>query len=104
MLQSIAEKDSMPISAQAESRIKRSSQKYLIYYNKLSPIVYSSIEDSGVLLTVRHLTELRKRRSRDECITEDILEEFSKHKDIDFAYPTHRYYNNITEGKEKFQP
>jgi len=32
---------------------------------------------------------------------EELLEEFSKHNDIDFAYPTQRYYDNLTEGKQK---
>ena len=30
---------------------------------------------------------------------EDILEEFGKHEDIDFAYPTERRFNHYTEGK-----
>jgi len=33
-------------------------------------------------------------------IWEDILDAFEKEKNIDFAYPTMRFYNNKTEGKE----
>jgi hypothetical protein len=28
-----------------------------------------------------------------------VLEEFAQHRDIDFAYPTQRFYDNRVEGK-----
>ena len=46
----------------------------------------------------------RKRRSTEEIILEEVLEEFGKCKDIDFAYPTTRFYNNLNEGKEGAKP
>ena len=80
------------------------AKKFLIYYSKLTPIVYTSIKDSGVLLTMRFLCDPRKRRSTEEIILEEVLEEFGKCKDIDFAYPTTRFYNNLNEGKEGAKP
>ena len=35
-----------------------------------------------------------------EQIWEDILRRFKQNEDIDFAYPSIRYYNNRTEGKK----
>lgn len=88
------------LSSEAEKQIKEAAKKFLIFYNKLTPIVYTSVKDSGVELTMRYLCHVRRRRATSELIWEEVLDQFSKHDDIDFAYPTTRYYNNITEGKE----
>ena len=104
ILTDIANKHAMHISQEAEKQIKAAAKKYLIFYTKLTPIVYTTIKDSGVLLTMRFLCEPRRRRSTEEIILEEVLEEFSKCGDIDFAYPTTRFYNNIGEGKEGTKP
>jgi len=96
----IVEKHAEKFSSEVEKQIKEAAKKYLIFYNKLTPTVYTTVKDSGVLLTMRYLTEVKKRRSVEEVIWENLLEELEKHSDIDFAYPTVRYFNNITEGKE----
>lgn len=61
---------------------------------------YTSIRDSGVLLTMRYICHARKRRTTHENILEEILEQFAKYDNIDFAYPTTRFYDNLTEGKQ----
>lgn len=83
----------------AEQKIKESAKKFMIYYKNLSPIVYTSVKDSGILLTLRYLCEPRQRRGSENDIWEKILDEFSKHNDIDLAYPTTRFYDNKEEGK-----
>lgn len=87
------------LSSKAAKRVLEASRKMLIYYNKLTPIVYTSVKDSGILLTVRFLCNPKERRNVNQKIWEDILSEFVKHDDIDFAYPTQRFYNNKSEGK-----
>jgi len=104
LLSEIAHTHSQHLSKAAEKRIKEASSRFLIYYSKLTPIVYTSVKDSGVMLTIRYLCEPRKRRSSQECIWEDILKAFSDCDDIDFAYPTTRFYNNIPEGKPGTKP
>jgi len=104
ILTDIVNKHAMHISQEAEKQIKAAAKKYLIFYTKLTPIVYTTIKDSGVLLTMRFLCEPRQRRSTEELILEEVLEEFNKCDDIDFAYPTTRFYNNIGEGKEGTKP
>ncbi len=88
------------LSAEAEKQIIEASKKFLIYYRKLTPIVYTSVRDSGVLLTMRYLCNARQRRSTEQAIWEEVLAEFQKYKNIDFAYPTQRFYDNPSEGKE----
>ncbi len=85
------------LSAQAEQKVHEASRKFMIMYRKLTPIVYTSVKDSGVLLTIRYLTEPRKRRGSEEAIWEEILDSFDKHDDIEFAYPTTRFYNRKEE-------
>jgi hypothetical protein len=72
----------------------------MIFYKALTPIVYTSVKDSGVMLTIRYLCRPRERRGVQNAIWEDILDQFAKCDDIDFAYPTMRRYDNAHEGKE----
>ena len=92
------------LSIEAEKQIKEAAKRFLIFYNKLTPIVYTSVKDSGVMLTLRYMCDPRERRSIEEKIWEDILDKFAQCDDIDFAYPTQRFYNNSTEGKKLLQP
>ena len=89
------------LSQEAEKQIKAAARTFLIFYNKLTPIVYTTVKDSGVLLTLRYMCNPRERRSMEEKMWEDILNKFAECDDIDFAYPTQRFYNNATEGKPK---
>jgi small-conductance mechanosensitive channel len=100
ILLKIANKKSENITTTVERQIKSAAKKFLIYYKHLTPIVYTDVKDFGVQLTIRHLCETRKRRGYTEAIWEDILKEFSKHEDIDFAYPTTRFYDNLKERKK----
>jgi len=104
LLGEIALQRGVDLTEAAEEQIRSASRKYLIFYNELKPIVYTSVEESGVLLTIRFLSEPRRRRGREQAIWEGVLEAFAKHGDIDFAYPTQRFYNNRAEGKPGTQP
>ena len=93
ILLKIANKKSENITTSVERQIKRAARKFLIYYKHLTPIVYTDVKDNGIQLTIRHLCETRKRRGYTEAIWEDILKEFDKHKDLELAYPTTRFYS-----------
>lgn len=83
----------------AKKQIDKASKSYLIEYRYLTPIVYTNVKDSGINLTVRYLTDPRRRRGTAEIIWERTLEAFGENDNIDFAYPTIRYYDNKSEGK-----
>lgn len=100
ILLEIAEKHGAPLSAAAERQVKEASKRYMIFYTTLTPTVYTAVQESGVLLTIRYLTNPRKRRGTSQAIWEDILRAFAACDDIDFAYPTQRFYSNAAEGKE----
>jgi len=99
ILQAIATRHAEHLSEEAERRVREASMKFMIFYTKLTPTVYTSVEDCGVLLTLRYLTEPQRRRGRMEAIWEDVLRAFADNDDIDFAYPTQRFYLNRHEGK-----
>ncbi|MGI8668712.1 MAG: mechanosensitive ion channel family protein, partial [Aridibacter sp.] len=86
-------------SLSAETQIRQAAGKMMIYVGKLTPIVYTSVKESGVILTIRYICNPRRRRGSEQEIWEDILRAFGERKDIDFAYPTQRYYLNHLEGK-----
>jgi small-conductance mechanosensitive channel len=101
ILAEIANEHAEHLSAAAEERIRDVSRRFLIFYSNLTPIVYTSVADHGVTLTVRSLCEPRTRRGTTENIWEAILDAFARADNIDFAYPTQRFYDNRIEGKPR---
>jgi len=76
----------------AEEQLRAVAKKYMIHLPKLTPAVYMSTRDNGVLFSIRYTTNPRRRRSSEQTIWEAVLAEFEKHPDIDLAYPTTRFY------------
>ena len=74
----------------AEQEIKKASQKFLIQNQKLDPVVYTKVSESGVLLTIRYLCSPQFRRDTEQEIWEEILKEFNLEPNIELAYPTIR--------------
>lgn len=99
ILSEIVQEVSKDFIESAKKQIAKASKSYLIEYRYLTPIVYTNVKDSGINLTVRYLTDPRRRRGTSQVIWEKILEEYAKYNNIDFAYPTIRYYDNPKEGK-----
>jgi small-conductance mechanosensitive channel len=97
ILLGIIKEHSENLSSDAEKKLIEASKKYMIQYKHLTPIVYTSLDPSGVLLTMRFICDPRKRRSTEHEIWEDILKEFARHKDIEFAYPTQRFFTRPAE-------
>lgn len=99
ILEKIVFNHSEGMSDMAQEQVRKAAKEFLIVEQNFSPAVYTSVEDSGVLLTLRYPCNFRTRRDSYQIVWEEILNEFSKRDDIDFAYPTNRFYNNIKEGK-----
>jgi len=78
------------ISIEARKKLNLASKNYMIYYKNLTPIVYTDVKDSGVLLTIRYLCKPQQRRGSQQKLWEEILLRFEQHKDIELAYPTIR--------------
>ena len=65
----------MLTSDEAARQVRRAASTYLIKYEHLTPIVWTSVADIGVTLTIRFLTDPRRRRSAEAAIWEEILED-----------------------------
>lgn len=71
-------------------KIDDMTRRYMIRYEKLTPIVYINVKDSGVELILRYLTEARRRRTSQDALCRAILQDFEKEEKVSFAYPTYR--------------
>jgi len=92
------------LSGSAAEHLRRAAGKYMISYSKLTPTVYTTVRESGILLTMRYLCEPRRRRGSEQVLWENVLREFAKNPDISLAYPTLRYYTTAVEKNEAIAP
>jgi small-conductance mechanosensitive channel len=99
ILSEIAAKHSILKTQEVQNQVRNAAKKYLIFFEHLTPIVWTSVADNGVTLTIRYVCDPRKRRSSEGAIWEEVLRAFGANDDIDFAYPTTRFYDNVSEGK-----
>ena len=97
VLEEIIKKHTKNVDIKAKKEIQEASKNYMIYYKNLTPIVYTSVKENGVQLTLRYLCNPRMRRGSENEIWENILTQFGTIADIDFAYPTTRFYKQ-SEG------
>ena len=80
------------LSGSAQEHLRKAGHKYMISYSKLTPTVYTTVKESGILLTMRYLCEPRRRRGSEQVLWENILREFARNDDISLAYPTQRFF------------
>jgi small-conductance mechanosensitive channel len=99
ILNEIAVNHAGHLAEPAECKMKEYARDFLIVPVDLTPRVFTTVEASGILLTVRHVCQSRHRRESTQEIWEDVLDRFAECDDVDFAYPTSRSYSNVTEGK-----
>jgi small-conductance mechanosensitive channel len=99
LLEEIANRHAEQLNEALERELLEASRQFMIAYNKLTPIVYTSVVDIGVTLTMRYLIRPHFRRGSEQAIWHDVLDAFAAAPDIDFAYPTIRQYRNYLEGK-----
>jgi hypothetical protein len=97
----IAEKEVDTLSERAQRSVRESASRYMIFYRNLTPMVYTSVKDSWVQLTLRYLCEPRKRRAAETRVWEATLNAIEADPTIDLAYPTWRVYHR---GEEDSAP
>lgn len=86
------------VEATAGARIRQTARTYQIRIGTLTPTVYLSVRDSGVLLTARYLVDARSRRGTSQTIWRAILDAFREEDGIDLAYPTYRIVGGTGPG------
>lgn len=101
ILEQIIEKQSGSLTKSARKKLAEASKQYMIFYNRLTPIVYTAVKPSGIQFSIRYLVTPHRRRTSEQAIWEDVLEAFDKESDVNFAYPTTRVYYEPGEGNNK---
>jgi len=100
ILKEVADRHAEVFTQTAARQVRQAASRFMISVGELSPTVFTTVKDSGVLLTVRYLVEPENRRAINEAVWEDILRQFARQPDIDLAYPTQRFYTFTGEKKE----
>ena len=104
LLQQIGLRHGGSVAADAGSALRAAAARYALPRSATDPTVYVSVQDSGVLLTLRTPCAPRDRRLTTDAIWQDVLRAFAECPDVDFAYPTTRLYANDREGKPGTRP
>jgi small-conductance mechanosensitive channel len=87
------------LSADAKQRIDEASDSLHLQFTKLTPVVWTSVVDSGVKLTMRYLCKPRERRSSASELWEAILSDLGNAEDVHLAFPTQRVLH-VHDAKE----
>ena len=66
------------IPKKMENQVDDVTVQYRIYFNKLSPIIYTRITDSHIELSLRYLVHPKKIRMVQDEIYLKVLEEYKK--------------------------
>lgn len=88
----------------AQKKLKEASKNYMIFYNRLTPIVYTSVKENGIQFAIRYLVTPHRRRTSEQSVWESVIDIVQAHDDINFAYPTTRVYYRPNEGPESGPP
>ncbi len=99
LLETIADNNVKHLSEGAQEQICRMTEKYFISCEAIVPIVYTTVKDGGVLLTIRYLVDPCQRRTTEQQMWEATLDAFAKVDNIKLAYPTTRFYSNEHKTK-----
>lgn len=93
ILESIVKNQASGLLTDAQFELKEASKMYMIHYQYLTPIVYTSVVENGIRLTIRYLCDPHKRRGSEATLWEEIIRQFGECTDIQWAYPTQRFVN-----------
>lgn len=85
LLQQIIEEHVGDLENQVNEHIQNVAERYMLQTGKITPIIYTSVRGSTILLTIRYLCEPRKRRDSTHTIWEKVLISFSQQPEIELA-------------------
>jgi len=79
------------LSEDALQRLEEVAHNFHIKFSKVTPVVWTSVAESGVRLTMRYLCKPRDRRRSATTIWEALLDALDEEPTIHLAYPTTRF-------------
>jgi small-conductance mechanosensitive channel len=101
ILEDIVTRHGAALSREVDEEIRTGARNYLFMREtNLKPMVFVRVApERGIVMTLRFLCDPRRKRGTAMAVWSDVLEQFSSREDIDFAYPTQRFFSNPIEGK-----
>lgn len=97
ILQEAGDAVHVQVAPQLESGLRAMERRYAFKYGALTPIVYMSIADSGIDLTLRFQTHVRRRRGSVDFVSRRIMDALNADPAVELAYPTYRL---VRAGKD----
>lgn len=101
LLQEIADRHTAELRGKVEQQVMEAASNYYLNYSKLTSSVYTEIKEYGICLTIRYLTEPRRRRATMQQIHEEVIRMLKAHHDIRWAYNTNRVFRSEVDGKDE---
>lgn len=92
ILRSIGDEMHQEIGPTLEEGFRRLERRYAFKYGALTPIVYASLGDRGIELSLRFLAPFRRQRGSLDRVTRHILDAFAAEPTVALAYPTFRMF------------
>jgi small-conductance mechanosensitive channel len=86
------------LAPQLGAGFHRLEQRYAFKYGTLTPIVYLMISGTGVEMTLRFLTAVRRHRGSIDRVSRRILTLLSQEPSVELAHPTYRMFRRGEEG------
>ena len=104
IIQEIADEQYQKIVPDLRAGFEKLERQFAFRLGSTAPIVYTEIADSGVMLTLRYLTPVRRRRSSVDHVSGRILDRFAEEPSVELAYPTYRIFRLGEEHEVSLRP
>lgn len=101
LLEEIALEEDDADERDVDRSFRELERRYAFKMGPRTPIVYVTAEESGIQLTLRHLTHVRQRRGIRDRITRSMIDAVEGEPDVSFAYPTVRVYRRGEEAADE---
>lgn len=98
LMREIADEVHAGLASQLEAGFRRLEERYAFKYGTLTPIVYITISGTGVELTLRFLTPVRRYRGTVDLVSRRILAAFASEPNVELAHPTYRVFRRGEPG------
>lgn len=82
----------------ASAAFSQLERRFAFKHGPLTPIVYLTVAESGVQLTLRYLSHIRRARGVADRVSRKMLAAVESEPRLDFAYPTWRVYRRGEAG------
>jgi len=98
LMREIGDEVHQELGPELEAGFRRLEQRYAFKYGTLTPIVYITISGTGIELTLRFLTAVRRHRGTVDLVSRRILAAFAAEPSVELAHPTYRVYRRGEPG------